>query len=295
VTDSERRGLIVARHRREVIVEDTAGESWQGLLRGRRIRALTGDEVLFGIEADGTAVIESLLPRRTVLERIDNRGQAEGIAANVSLLAIVGATEPAPDWQLVDRYLVAAALMEIDAILVINKCDLGDGDLDEAAQTYSELGYRVCRTSTIDGRGLGDLATLLRPHRSVLLGQSGVGKSSLLNTLLANEVQAVQSLSRRRTLGRHTTTAAVLHRLPGGGDLIDSPGVRRYAPVITEPAALARGFIEFRPYLDRCRFNDCRHAGDAGCAVQAAVARGEIAARRYQSYTALWTAFEQLR
>ena len=143
----ERRGLIVARHRREVIVEDAAGENWQGLMRGRRIRPLTGDEVLFGIESDGTVVIKSLLPRRTVLERIDSRGLPEGVAANVSLLAIVVAREPAPDWELVDRYLVAAALQEIDAVLVVNKCDLGDSELDEALRTYSNLGYRTCRTS----------------------------------------------------------------------------------------------------------------------------------------------------
>jgi ribosome biogenesis GTPase len=295
VANIERRGLIVARHRRELIVEDAAGASWQGLMRGRRIRPLTGDEVLFGIEADGTVVIESLLPRRSVLERIDSRGLPEGVAANVSLLAIVTAQEPAPDWELVDRYLVAAALQEIDAVLIVNKCDLGDSDLDESLRIYSNLGYRTCRTSVIDGRGLRDLETLLSRHRSVLLGQSGVGKSSLLNALLATEAQAVQSLSRRRSLGRHTTTAAVLHRLPGGGELIDSPGVRRYAPVVPEPAALARGFIEFRRHLGQCRFNDCRHIGDAGCALQAAVERGEIAARRYRSYVALRTVLDKLR
>ena len=294
MTDIDRRGLIVTRHRREVVVEDAAGEFWQGLVRGRNVRPLTGDEVLFKVEPDGTAVVDTVLPRRSVLERIDNRGRPEGVAANVSLLAIVVTSEPAPDWQLVDHYLVAAALMQIDAALVANKCDLGDTALELPLGIYAKLGYPICRTSVVDGRGLLELADLLNRQRGVLLGQSGVGKSSLLNALLAIEAQAVRSLSRRRLLGRHTTSASVLHRLPGGGELIDSPGVRRYAPVLREPAALPRGFPEFRPYLDQCRFNDCRHAGDLGCAVQSAVERGEIDAQRYSSYLALKNLLERL-
>jgi ribosome biogenesis GTPase len=288
----ERRGLIVARHRREVVVEDATGQNWQGLMRGRQIRPLTGDEVLFDIESDGTVVIESLLPRRTVLERSDSRGRPEGVAANVTLLVIVAAREPAPDWQLVDRYLVAAALMRIEAAIVLNKCDLGDSAFERPIQTYSRIPYPVFRTSTVLHRGLSELAQLMSEHRSVLVGQSGAGKSSLLNALLASETQAVQSLSRRRLLGRHTTTAAVLHRLPDGGELIDSPGVRRYAPVIADPGTLAAGFLEFRPQLGQCRFNDCRHIGDAGCAIRAAVDRGDIEPERYRSYLNLRSVLE---
>lgn len=294
MSDDERRGLILARHRREVIVEDSTGRSWQGLLRGRRLRALTGDEVLFAIEPDGTAVIDTLLPRRTVLERIDSRGQPEGVAANVSLLAIVAAPLPPPDWQMIDRYLVAAVLMRVDAAIVLNKCDLGDDPIKAALERYSRLGYSVCRTSTVDGSGLDELRRLLSGHRSVLVGQSGTGKSSLLNALLADTPQAVRSLSRRRPLGRHTTTSAVLHRLPDGGELIDSPGVRRFAPAIPDGNALAQGFLEFRPCLGQCRFNDCRHLDDAGCAVTSAVTRGEIAPERYRSYAELRKLIERL-
>jgi ribosome biogenesis GTPase len=294
VTGIDRRGLVVARHRRDVVIEDSAGENWQGLVRGRSVRPLTGDDVLFRVEPDGTAVVESLLPRRTLLERIDSRGRPEGVAANVSLLAIVFTSEPPPDWQLVDRYLVAATLMQIDAALVSNKRDLGAFELESQLGIYAKLGYAVCRTSVVDGQGLQELAQLLKPHRAVLLGQSGVGKSSLLNALLAAEAQAVRGLSRRRPLGRHTTSAAVLHRLPGGGELIDSPGVRRYAPVIPDAVSLSRGFLEFRPHVDDCRFNDCRHLGDLGCAVQAAVERGEIAPQRYSSYVAMRRVLDRL-
>jgi ribosome biogenesis GTPase len=263
--------------------------------RGRKMKALTGDEVLWNIEADGTAVISKILPRRTVLERIDSRGHAEGVAANVSLLAVVVAASPAPDWQLIDRYLVAAALMGIEAALIRNKADLADPELDRRAEVYRKIGYPVLTTSAKTGQGIPALQQTLSGQRSVLVGQSGVGKSSLLNALLATEAQTVGELSQRRALGRHTTTAAVLHRLPGGGELIDSPGVRRYAPNIPELADLAYGFIEFRPWLNQCRFNDCRHLSEPDCAVLAALARGEIDASRYQSYTKLRSAMQALR
>ena len=290
-----RTGLLIARHRREVIIEADDGTTFSGLERGRKMKALTGDEVLWNIESDGTAVIRKILPRRTVLERIDSRGHAEGVAANVSLLAVVVAASPAPDWQLIDRYLVAAALMGIEAALIRNKADLADPELDRRAEVYRKIGYPVLTTSAKTGKGIPALQQTLSGQRSVLVGQSGVGKSSLLNALLATEAQAVGELSQRRALGRHTTTAAVLHRLPGGGELIDSPGVRRYAPNIPELADLAYGFIEFRPWLNQCRFNDCRHLTEPDCAVLAALARGEIDASRYQSYTNLRSAMQALR
>jgi len=290
----ERRGLVVARHRREVIVETPEGESLSGLVRGRALKPLAGDEVRWHLEADGTAVIEEVLPRRTLLERIDSRGRAEGVAANVSLIVIVVAPEPAPDWQLVDRYLVAAALLDIAAALVRNKLDLADAGLDARAAGYRSIGCEVMAASMKSGQGLDELRRTLSDHRGVLVGQSGVGKSSLINALLEAETQAVGRLSRRRPLGRHTTVAAMLHRLPGGGELIDSPGVRRYAPKISDPADLARGFLEFRPHLGRCRFNDCRHLSEPGCAVLAALERGEIGARRYLSYKALRATLEGL-
>ncbi len=287
-------GLVVARHRREVVIETEDGEVVNGLVRGRKLKPLTGDEVRWQQQADGTAVIEEILPRRSLLERIDNRGQGEGVAANLSLIAVVIAPLPAPDWQLVDRYLVAAALMGISALLVRNKADLEDGDLDRHGEIYAAIGYEVVATSAQGGSGIGTLADRFAGERSVLVGQSGVGKSSLINALLGTDRQAVGGLSERRALGRHTTTAAMLYRLPGGGELIDSPGVRRYAPWIGDPARLAEGFVEFRPCLGHCRFNDCRHSGEPGCAIAAALRRGEIAAERYASYLALRATLEQL-
>jgi ribosome biogenesis GTPase len=256
---------------------------------------LAGDRVRFSLEPDGTAVVREILARQSLLERIDNRGRGEGVAANVSLIAVVVAPRPAPDWQLVDRYLVAAALMGIDAALIRNKLDIEDGDVDQRADAYAGIGYPFIAASAATQRGLDALARALAGHRSVLVGQSGVGKSSLINSLVADDAQAVGSLSRRRAIGRHTTTAAMLYRLPGGGEIIDSPGVRRYAPKIDDPADLAFGFVEFRPFQGRCRFNDCSHRAEPGCAVRAAVETGSIRPERHRSYAALRDTLERLR
>ena len=295
MTIVKRRGLIIARHRREVLIEDATGETFTALVRGRKLRPLAGDNVVFNFEADGTAIIQEIMPRDTLLERIDSRGRGEGIAANISLIMVVLAPQPAPDWQLIDRYLVAAALMGIDAALVRNKQDLGDHHLDDRARSYAEIGYHLISTSTKVPQGLEALAQSLDSRRGVLVGQSGVGKSSLINSLLNTDVQTVGSLSRRKALGRHTTTAARLYRLPGGGELIDSPGVRRYAPKISDPADLDSGFIEFRPYTGQCRFNDCRHRTEPNCAVTDAVEAGTIRIERYQSYCVLSDTLDKLR
>ena len=290
-----RRGLVIARHRRDFVIESDDGRTMNALAGGRQTRPLTGDEILWHEAPDGTAVIEEILPRRSLLERIDSRGLGEGVAANVSRLIVVVAPSPTADWQLVDRYLVAAELMRVGAALVRNKADVDDAALDERALSYGTIGYDVVTASAKTGRGIAALAALLDGERGVLVGQSGVGKSSLLNALLESEAQAVGDLSRRRALGRHTTTAAVLHRLPGGGELIDSPGVRRYAPSIEDTAALPSGFVEFAAVPGRCRFNDCSHVDEPECAVRGAVAAGAIDPRRYESYVALRAAVEALR
>jgi ribosome biogenesis GTPase len=286
MTLPDRSGLVIARHRREARIEQRDGQTFTALVHGRKLRPLAGDQVLFRLETDGTAVIHKVLPRDSLLERIDSRGRGEGVAANVSLIVVVIAPKPAPDWHLVDRYLVAASLMGIDAILLRNKQDLADADLDLRAAGYDEIAVAAIATSTKTGHGLEVLAQALRHKRSVLVGQSGVGKSSLINSLLDENAQVIGDLSHRRSLGRHTTTAAMLFRLPGGGELIDSPGVRRYAPKISDPSKLAFGYLEFRPYIDRCRFSDCAHRNEPDCAVKAAVANGQISPDRYQSYCA---------
>ncbi len=288
------RGLVVARHRRHVSVEDAA-RSWHRCgLRSRRLRPLVGDEVDWERQADGTGLVTGVAARRTVLSRIDSRGRREPVAANLTQLLVVAAPAPIPDWTLLDRYLVAAELTPVKAVIVFNKRDLMSAEPDEL-QDLRAIGYPVCLTSALHGDGLEDVAEIMQDERGAVVGQSGTGKSSLINALLGERLQAVGALTGKGAHGRHTTSSATLYRLANGGEFIDSPGVRNFAPYIESIAELQLGFRELSPHLGRCRFDNCRHLAEPDCAVKAALAEGTIALRRYESYTKLCDLVESLQ
>ena len=287
-------GTVVARYRRHSLVENRQGDRIVCQLQSRSLNPVVGDQVEWRAEADGSGIITKLLPRDSVLTRIDNRGNPEPVAANLSQLVVVLASRPAPDWFLLDRYLVSAALAGLKSVIVFNKLDLGEPPWEELA-AYEDLVDSICPTSAKQGSGLTGLAASMAAERSVMIGQSGVGKSSLINTLLGDALQAVNELSEKSGQGRHTTSTAVLYGLPEGGELIDSPGVRDYAPYIADSRDVQRGFKEFAHYSGECRFDDCRHLAEPDCAIKAAVATGEIAARRYQSFKNLLELTESLQ
>lgn len=279
-------GLVVSRHKHGLTVETTAGQRIACRTRGRAIKPLVGDRVAWQPQADGSGIVTGIDRRDSLLTRIDSRGRRERVAANVDQLIAVVAPQPDPDWFLVDRYLLAAELMQIDAGLVLNKQDLLAEPL-AALQVYRDIGYPVFLTSAKHATGLDALKAGMQGHTSVLLGQSGVGKSSLTNALLGERRQAVGDLADKGGHGRHTTTAAALYHLPSGGALIDSPGVRNYSPFIEDAATVDRGFREFAERLGRCRFDNCQHLAEPDCAIKRAVDDGEIDRGRYQSYTKL--------
>ena len=287
-------GTVVARYRRHCLVEDPAGRRVSCQLQRRSLKPVVGDTVLWQASADETGTLSEILPRRSELTRIDSRGRPELVAANISQLVIVLAADPVPDWFLLDRYLAAAELGPFAALIVYNKSDLAVDAPPELAE-YIGLGYPGCRTSAVQRTGLVELTTAMRDRRSVMIGQSGVGKSSLLNSLLGDTPQTVGELSEKSGQGRHTTTTAVLYSLPTGGELIDSPGVRDYAPYIADTRVVANGFREFVPLLSNCRFQDCRHLAEPNCAVKHAVMAGQLAQRRYASYRRLYDLTESLQ
>jgi len=233
------------------------------------------------------------LPRRTELTRPDRRGRVEVLAANLDLIVVVVAPEPPVDPFVTDRYLAAAEAMGCAAIVVANKCDL-DAPPPQGLAEYERIGYPVVSVSAETGAGADELAGMLSGHCGILVGQSGVGKSSLLNALVPGSDVPTGTLSDATGEGRHTTTASMLHDLPGGGELIDSPGVRDYAPALRAADEVFRGFREIAAAAPHCRFADCRHLREPNCAVKAAVEAGAISPRRYESYRRLRRLTEEL-
>lgn len=290
-------GVVVARYRKHVEVRDADARRHLCQTLGRKLSPVVGDEVTWSFQEDGTGIVTAVKPRRSELARTDSRGNREVIVANLTCLVVVTAARPAPDWPVVDRYLAAAQLMHTPALIVYNKTDLEPDDPQSTHQCladYERIGYRLFRTSTITDTGIAPLAEAMAGKRCALVGQSGVGKSSLTNALIGLSVQSTGQLSAKGDHGRHTTSTSVLHELPGGGELVDSPGVRAYTPHISKASDLHFGFLELAELTGQCRFANCRHIEEPACAIRAAVADGRISHRRYESYLKLLGVIEKL-
>jgi len=228
-----------------------------------------------------------VLPRRTALYRSNARGRVEPVVANLTRLLVVVAPVPPPDPFVADRYLAAAESAGIAATPVLNKADLGiEAALRTQLDVYSAAGYEYIAVSAGTGEGVGALLAACAGQVAALVGQSGVGKSSLVRRLVPDAEVEIGGLIRDAE-GRHTTTVSRLYELPGGGRLIDSPGVRDFAPAVDRLDPRHLGFVEVARLAPGCRFLDCRHMREPGCAVQQAVESGSMDARRYESYRRL--------
>ncbi len=291
-------GRVVASHGRDAVVLDAAGRRVHCRLQGRRLAVVCGDRVRWNTtQTEGAAgLIVELLPRKNVLARITQRGEAEPVAANLTQLAAVVAPVPSPDFGLCDRYLAAAEWNGLRAIVVANKCDLAESfaALVPVLDEYRRIGYPVVHV----GRHPDDAAEALREQlagrTSVLVGQSGVGKSSLTNRLVPGVEAAVSEVTRASESGRHTTSTSSLYGLPSGGELIDSPGVRDFSPPLPAPRSVAGGFREISEVSAGCRFRDCLHRREPGCAVATACGAGRVSARRLESYRRLLDLAEEM-
>jgi len=286
-------GVVLASYGRGVLVQ-AQGITLHCELKGRKQRIVCGDRVAWTYPpaADGPS-IESIEPRRNLIERIDARGRAEPVAANIDRLAIVVAPQPEPDWFLLDRYWAGAAMKDLAALLIVNKLDLGTDAIQPELATYRNLRLACIEVASSPAAGIADLRRTLADGVTLLVGQSGVGKSSLVNALSPNAAAQTAELTRDAE-GRHTTTTARWYQLGPGAAIIDAPGVRDFAPPATLVRAAERGFLEIHELSADCRFKDCRHMEEPGCAVRGAVMNRQLAARRYESYRRLFRLYEKL-
>jgi ribosome biogenesis GTPase len=276
-------GRVVAAHGRQYVVELADGTRLPCFPRGKKSEIACGDRVDLQRTSDDQGVIEAILPRTSLLYR-SNEIKQKLIAANVDQIVIVVATEPGFSDELVTRALLAAESEEIEPLIVLNKCDLADKLPAARAQlaVFAGLGYRVLELSAL--AHAEDLRPALHGHTSVLVGQSGMGKSKLVNALVPEARAATREISAALDSGKHTTTHATLYHLDADSQLIDSPGLQEFGLGHLDRQEIEHAFREFRPYLGQCRFRDCRHDREPDCALVAAVAAGQIDARRFALY-----------
>ena len=289
---------VIATYGRHLLLRDAAGERRMARPMGRHLEIVCGDRVQCRSEGD-ELLAESILPRKSFLRRSTLRGRSEPLGANLTQLAVIVAPVPQPDLFLIDRYLCAAASAPMHAVIVLNKCELpAAAKIGQELAQYSSLGYEVLQVSAMatgDAQsGLAALRNALRDQTTIMVGQSGVGKSSLTRLVTSDDSEIAIGGLMREEEGRHTTTASRLYDCDSGGRIIDSPGVRDFAPAIDDLERGSLGFREVAQLAPQCRFQDCSHMQEPHCAVRAAVEAGGVHKRRYESYRRLRRLFDDL-
>ena len=293
-----RSGLVVANFGAKLIVEDSNGVLHRCAGRRKLGTLVCGDRVHWqgGDHQDGAVI--ALEPRQSELARPDKSGRKKTIAANIDQVLIM--TSPGTEFStgLIDRYLITAENLGIHPLIIFNKIDLLEEDqlleFKQQLAVYETIGYPVILTSSKTAHGLDALHPYLVNKTSIIVGKSGVGKSSLINQILPDAEARVGDISQATGKGTHTTTTARLYHLSGNkGDVIDSPGIREFGLWQITPHEVAHGFREFRDYAEQCRFRDCLHRGEPGCAVAEAVAQGAIANTRYTSYQRILASLDE--
>ena len=279
-------GRVVAAYSRQYLVELESGECMPCLSRGKRSEFVCGDQVHVQRTGTDQGVIQSVLPRHSLLFRSD-AFRSKFIAANVTQIIIVVATHPAFSEDLLTRCLIAAHEQKLAALIVLNKCDLQTVPAWAYEQTafYKHIGYRTQELSARES--VAPLRPHLQNHTSVLVGQSGMGKSTIINALLPDARAATREISTALNSGKHTTTHARLYHLDAHSHLIDCPGVQAFGLHHMSAAQIAAAFQEFLPYLGQCRFNNCSHLHEPDCALKTAVQHGKVSARRLELYQSI--------
>jgi ribosome biogenesis GTPase len=284
-------GLVISHHGKHFIVENQAQELIICNKRQNLGTIVTGDRVVWHATNKTQGVVTACHPRKGLIERAAARNQIKPLAANVDQLIIVCAVTPAPQSTTIDRYLVLAHLNSLTPIVVFNKWDLiidsKKDDLAKLMQIYIDIGYTTLTTSTKSDPDCSLLLKELSGHTNILVGQSGVGKSTLLNHIIPDADAQIGAISEAKGLGKHTTTVTKLYHLASGGDLIDSPGIRQFQLANIDSKQLLNCFPELEKMSHNCKFRNCTHINEKGCALIEAIAQGLISQQRFESYLTL--------
>lgn len=296
----QHQGTAIAAYRRYTLVKDQNNNFFQCQQRKSVGQVVCGDIVNWQQEDKETGVITSVEERHTILQRPDINGNLRIIASNIDQVFIVVAHKPELNEGLIDRYLVAAENSHLKPVILLNKIDLFDeeefSNLKQRLQLYQDIGYPVIYTSAKQEHGLDALIQLLPNNNNIFVGQSGVGKSSLINTILKDSDARIGEISDATGKGKHTTTTAFLYPLKNEqGHIIDSPGVREFGLIKLSEQEVLQGFTEFRPFIGYCKFRNCAHKKEPGCALLNAMNDKTISEKRWKSYQRIIASLSESR
>ncbi|MGE3919537.1 MAG: small ribosomal subunit biogenesis GTPase RsgA [Gammaproteobacteria bacterium] len=287
----EQSGLLITHHGKYVDVEAEDGTIYRCNIRQHLGALIAGDQVIWQPGPEQTGIVVALIPRLSLLWRPGFRDNIKPIAANIDQIFVVLAPQPKPTFLMLDSYLAATGIANIKTHLLCHKMDLltntSADEFAEIVSIYRNIGYQIYHTSLYQPDAWQTLKEALRNQNSIFVGQSGVGKSALIQYLVPKAKIEVGKLSLQQSLGAHTTVRSELYHLPFGGNIIDSPGIREFSLGHIEPHTLAKGFLEFLPYIKACKFSNCLHRNEPDCAVINAVHQGQISQIRWQNYLSL--------